>query len=512
MPEQVTEDMGALARGVSVNLYGSGFNMATRLMFNVLVARLLGPDHVGIYFIALSVANLLGVMAAGGLDTTLVRYLSRQRASGDWGRFRGTLRFVLQIAASISLAATTFILVGAPWIAAKLLHNPEVKTPLRIIAFWVPLYVAENLMLAATQSFREMKYKVYIDSFLDPSLRFVLVIIVYLLGGGLNAILSAYVFSLLVCAVLAAWALRRCIPVPLAAYSPITSRREILGFSSPLFAYNVLTGIALYADSLLVAHFRSAAEVGTYSVAVRVVAVTGFITPVLGQIFGPICSELHHRGDLQQLANAFKVVTLMAVQLFLPILLLFFALPHQILGVFGSGFRGAAPCLLLLMVGQSANYLTGPSGLVLNMAGWTRLQLYNVTFSACLQTALDLLLIPRFGIMGAAAASCTSLMSLNLIQLYQLNRRLHFHPFSRALAKPFLAALAAGAAAVLVWKGLTLGPLLSPLLMGSVTILTYMVTLVALGLDQHSRLALEHVRSVIGMRFRRTPQTVLTER
>ena len=42
MPEQVTEDMGALARGVSVNLYGSGFNMATRLMFNVLVARLLG--------------------------------------------------------------------------------------------------------------------------------------------------------------------------------------------------------------------------------------------------------------------------------------------------------------------------------------------------------------------------------------------------------------------------------------------------------------------------------------
>src|ERR1039458_5412817 len=487
MPEQVTEDMGALARGVSVNLYGSGFNMATRLMFNVLVARLLGPDHVGIYFIALSVANLLGVLAAGGLDTTLVRYLSRQRASGDWGRFRGTLRFVLQIAASISLAATTFILVGAPWIAAKLLHNPEVKTPLRIIAFWVPLYVAENLMLAATQSFREMKYKVYIDSFLDPSLRFVLVIIVYFLGGGLNAILSAYVFSLLVCAVLAAWALRRCIPVPLAAYSPITSRREILGFSSPLFAYNVLTGIALYADSLLVAHFRSAAEVGTYSVAVRVVAVTGFITPVLGQIFGPICSELHHRGDLQQLANAFTEVTLMAVPLFLPI-------------------------LLLLMVGHSPNYLTGPSGLVLNMAGWTRLQLYNVTFSACLQTALDLLLIPRFGIMGAAAASCTSLMSLNLIQLYQLNRRLHFHPFSRALAKPFLAALAAGAAAVLVWKGLTLGPLLSPLLMGSVTILTYMVTLVALGLDRHSRLALEHVRSVIGMRFRRTPQTVLTER
>jgi O-antigen/teichoic acid export membrane protein len=497
MSDQASEPMGALARGVSVNLYGSGFNMVSRLLFNVLVVRLVGPSQVGIYFIALSVANLLSVLAAGGLDTTLVRYLARQRASGDWGGFRGTLRFVLQTAAALSLVATTVMVVGAHWIATKILHNPEATTPLRIVAFWVPVFVADTLMLAATQSFREMKYKVYIDSVLDPSLRFLLVIVVYLFGGGLNAILSAYVFSLFICAVMASLALRRCIPVRLAEYPPVVRPRELLSFSYPLFSYNLLMAITLYVDSLVMARFRSSAEVGMYSVCIRLVAVTCFITPVLGQIFGPICSELHQRREFDQLAASVKIVTLLAVQMFLPFLLLFFAVPAQILGIFGSGFRSAVPCLLILIIGQSANYLTGPTGLVLNMAGWTRLQLWNIAIVACLQMALDFLLIPSLGILGGALASCAALVTLNLIQLYQLNRRLQFHPFSPALAKPFLAALAAMVVILLARNWVILGASLDAVLKGAVTILTYGLTLAVLGLDSHSRLVLQRVQGLI---------------
>jgi O-antigen/teichoic acid export membrane protein len=500
MPDQSTDPMSALTRGVSLNLYGSAFNMMTRLLFNVLVARLLGPSEVGIYFIALSVANLLSVLAVGGLDTTLVRYLSRQRLSGDWGGFRGTLRIVLQTGAGLGICAAVFMLVGASWIATIAFHNQAVAAPLRIVSFWIPLFVAENLLLAATQSFREMKYKLYIDSLLDPSLRFVLVIVVYLLGGGLNAILTAYVSSLFVCAILAGLALRRCVPVRLTEYPATANRRELLAFSYPLFSYNVLTALVLYLDSLLMAHFRSPAEVGMYSVCIRLVAVTGFITPVLGQIFGPICSELHHSREYEQLAASVKVVTLLAVQMFLPVLLLFIAMPQQILEIFGNGFRGAATCLLVLMLGQSANYLTGPTGLVLNMAGWTRLELGNIAFIACLQTVLNLFLIPSLGILGGALASCTALVTLNLLQLYQMNRRLRFHPFSTALAKPFLAALAALVVIVLVPNLAILGSSLGAVLKSCMMILAYGVTLAVLGLDRHTSLALEHVRGVIWRR------------
>lgn len=495
-----------------MNLYGSAFNMATRLLFNVLIARLLGPSQVGICFIALSVASLFSVLAAGGLDTTLVRYLARQRASGDWGRFRGTLRFILQTSAALSMVATTCMLMSAPWIATKVFHNSAVKTPLRIIAFWIPMFVAETLMLAATQSFREMKYKVYIDSILDPSLRFLLAMVVWLFGGGLNAILWAYVSSLLICAITASVALRRCIPVRLKEYEPVVNRRELLSFSYPLFAYNVLAGITLYLDSLLMGHFRSSAEVGMYSVCIRLVAVTGFISPVLGQIFGPICSELHHRHEYEELAASLKAVTLLSVQMFLPVLLLFFAVPKEILSIFGSGFRSSATCLLILMLGQSSNYLTGPTGLVLNMAGWTRLQMWNIAFIACLQTVLNLLLIPSLGIWGGAISSCSALVTLNLIQLYQLNRRLRLHPFSPGLVKPFLAALAAVAMIFMVRNRVMLGASLDGVLKGSVTILTYGLTLVALGLDQHTRLALTQLRGVILPGYRQQPVASLTGR
>jgi O-antigen/teichoic acid export membrane protein len=512
MASQAEESMGTLTHGATVNLYGSGFNMATRLLFNVLVARLVGQSGVGIYFIALSVANLSSVLAIGGLDTTLVRYLARQRSSGDWGSFRGTLRFILRTAIGLSLVATTVMVVGAPWIATRLLHNAEITTPLRIVGFWVPLFVAETLMLSATQSFQIMKYRVYIESILDPSLRFVLVIILYLVGGGLNAILWAYVFSVLVCAILASLALRRCIPVKLEDYPALVNSRQLLGFSYPLFSYNVLLAIMLYVDSLLVAHFRNSADVGMYSVCIRLVATTCFITPVLGQIFGPICSEMHHRQEIGQLAASTKVVTLLATQMFLPLLVVFFSVPELILGVFGPGFRAAAWCLRVLIIGQSANYLTGPTGLVLNMGGWTRLQLTNTATVACLQILLDVLLIPSRGILGAAIANCVALVTLNSLQLYQLNQRLRFHPFSAALGKPLVAAVAAVGATLLLRNQIVFGGPWDVVLKGFVAVSTYSVALAFLGLDPHSRSALLHVRSVIWPGYRQESLSILTGR
>jgi O-antigen/teichoic acid export membrane protein len=158
---------------------------------------------------------------------------------------------------------------------------------------------------------------------------------------------------------------------------------------------------------------------------------------------------------------------------------------------------------MILIIGQAANYLSGPTGLVLNMAGWTHLQLSNIVFCASLQTILNFLLIPRLGILGGALANCAALVTLNLIQLSQLRRRLGFHPFSPALRKPFLAALAALLVFVLLRNIAILPGSAGAALKGALTILTYAATLVALGLDEHTRSALESIRRVVSTQLPR---------
>jgi O-antigen/teichoic acid export membrane protein len=505
--DRVSESMGILARGAAVNMAGSGSNMVGRLIFNLLVARLLGAGQLGVYFLALSIANVVAVVAVGGFDITLVRNLAHQRTQENWGHFRGTLQFAMRSVAVLGVLGTIILLVWAPWISNTLFHKPEVATPLRIVSLYIPFYTFEMILLAATQSFKEMKYKAYIESMLNPAVRIVLVGMIFLLGGGLKSLLITYVGTVALCAILAYFALRRCLPVNLADFKPVIDRRGLLQYSSPLFGVNILTFLIFYADALVLAHFRSSAEVGLYAVCIRLIVITGFALPVVSQIFAPMISELHHRGATAEMEAYFRVVTVWALEFFVPLMLLFIVAPSAILGLFGREFRAAAPCLLILAIGQLVNIITGPVGLILNMSGWTRLQFWNAAVVLTTQTALAFLLVPRYGYMGAAVANTSALVIVNAARIVQLQRRLHINPFSWSLGKPVVAS-AVALAVGLMFKSVAGTGLLRLVLLWVAMVLAYAATLWSFGLDHHSRLAWNHLRESLGRRLKPGPFSV----
>jgi O-antigen/teichoic acid export membrane protein len=501
--------MGALTRGITVNSIGSAYSVTSRFLFNILIARILGPHQAGMYYLALTVAYFVGALSVGGLDATVIRYLALYRVDGDWASFRGTLRFALRSVAALGITGSLCLVFGASVIANGLFHKPELTTPLRVVALYVPLYAVEAVLLAATQSFKEMKYKVYIEAMLNPTLRIVLAVTIYLLGGRVHAVLGGYVFSLLVCTVLAVLALRRCLPVDLSTYPPVAKRRELVNYWFPMFGVSLLSFMVLYGDTLVLGHFRPSADVGVYSVCVRLVIVQAFFIGVVGQIFSPMVSELHHREQFGQLSDFSKVIALWTVEFFTPIALVFLLVPQEIMAVFGGGFRSGAPILLILLAGQFANYITGPVGLIVSMAGWSRLQLINMLTSLLLQVVLAFLLIPSQGIVGAAIANSAGIISLNLLQLIEVRVRLGFQPISMLLAKPFLGALAGMAVAIVVGRNLKLASAWQAVVVCASMLLVYVATLLLLGFDKHTKLAWQQFRNLILARYLNRPAPVL---
>jgi O-antigen/teichoic acid export membrane protein len=494
--------MGTLARGAAINMVGTGSNLVGRLIFNLLVARLLGASHLGVYFLALTVANVVGVCAMGGFDIALVRNLARHRAEGNWGLFRGTLQFSLRAVVALQFLGATILVIGAPWICNVFFHKPEVATPLRIGALYLPFYGVEMLLLAATQSFKEMKYKAFIESILNPALRIVWVIFIGIIGWGLRALLISYIGTVALCSLLAFFALRKCLTVNLHDYAPQLDRRALIEYSFPLFGVTILTFMIFYMDTLILAHFRPSAEVGLYLVCMRLILITGFALPIVSQIFAPLISEMHHRGEITQMGAYFKVVTAWAVQFFVPLMLLYILAPSQVLGTFGREFRTAVPCLLILGIGQMVNMLTGPVGLILNMSGWTRLQFWNSASVLALQVVLDIILVPRYGFIGAAIANSSAILVVNFARLMQLMRRLHIHPFSWLLGKPLVASAAALLVALLVSEShIQLNTLRIAFFWGAM-LLVYVGTLYVFGLDPYSRVAWSHLRETFSQRFR----------
>jgi O-antigen/teichoic acid export membrane protein len=118
------------------------------------------------------------------------------------------------------------------------------------------------------------------------------------------------------------------------------------------------------------------------------------------------------------------------------------------LSLFGSTYKAGASALAVLAVGQFINTAAGPLGLVINMSGRQYLTMTNNAVVAGVNVLACLLLIPRFGMTGAAISTASALTFVNVIKLFEVKLLFGIHPFRGQSLRVFLAAGGAIAAAL----------------------------------------------------------------
>ena len=165
-----------------------------------------------------------------------------------------------------------------------------------------------------------------------------------------------------------------------------------------------------------------------------------------------------------------------------------------IVGFFGSDFSDAVPALVILAIAQLINTAFGPVETVITMSGRPALNLLNSILSVGLSLLLGLILIPRFGIVGAALSGGIALTSVNLLRAIQVFLVLRISCYSRKLLKPvFGVGIATVTTAVVLWLGHPL-PDLSALGVGlPLFFLTYGGSLYFLGLEESDLTVLRNV-------------------
>jgi O-antigen/teichoic acid export membrane protein len=179
-----------------------------------------------------------------------------------------------------------------------------------------------------------------------------------------------------------------------------------------------------------VVYFRSAEEVGLYQAASQSAILFGIILGAFGTIFMPMIVDLYHRKELERLDELFKVSTKWGLYLSLPLFLVLWFAPAEVLaGIFGAGFEAGAPTLKILAVAQLINVSTGTVGPMLIMTGHQKQWLAISASMLVLNLALSTLLIPRFGISGAAVASGCALTGLFVLGLAAIKRLLGVWPY-----------------------------------------------------------------------------------
>jgi O-antigen/teichoic acid export membrane protein len=170
-------------------------------------------------------------------------------------------------------------------------------------------------------------------------------------------------------------------------------------------------------DTMLLGVFRPVEEVGIYGVAARTVALVGFVLIAVNNIAGPKFAELFRKGDMAGLTQAAVSAIRINILVTIPLFITLFFFPEWVLKLFGKDFQAGAYVLTILAVGQLVNVLTGPVGQLLIMSGNERSLRTAWIWSAGVNFSLNIILIPHYGVIGAAIANCIGISMGNALSM-----------------------------------------------------------------------------------------------
>jgi len=167
----------------------------------------------------------------------------------------------------------------------------------------------------------------------------------------------------------------------------------------------------------MIGYFIDSAAVGIYDTAYALAAIISLPLLSTNQLFSPIASELYHNGKIEQLENIYTTITKLNLIVTIPASIAFVLYRQDILRVFGESFIEGGLILSLLTFGQLMNNAVGPSAHILLVSGRQDYLALNEWMLGISNALLNLFLIDVYGAIGAAIATATTLMIMNLVRL-----------------------------------------------------------------------------------------------
>lgn len=449
MPEQgtVTEtrastgELGRAARGGAITFAGAGVSALAGFLFNLLLARLVGPHGAGVVLQAIAVFTIVLALARFGLDTTAVWMLPRL-VRADPAQVRPALVAICGLSLVIPVVAVAgWSLV---WVLALRSSGSEVLDAVTIVLLFLPAASLMTVSLAATRAFGGVLAFNGVGNVVVPVLRPVSLIVVSALGGSVLAISGWWGASWLIGVVLALVILARM--VRRADLGTAPSRRpdaalvrHILGYSGPRAMMAAMEQAIIWLDVLLVGVILGTTAAGVYGAAARFVAAGIVAMTALRIVVAPRFSALLAEDRRDQVAELYTATARWVLLLGAPIYLLLAVFSPTVLGWLGAGFSEGAVPMIILCLGSLVVLAGGNVQSLLLMSGRSGWGAFNKFLVLCFNVAGNIVLIPLLGLEGAAITWALSMLLDTFLAAWQVRRGIGVSPALVSIAGTALA-------------------------------------------------------------------------
>ena len=431
--------IGSVTRGAAVMMVATIALVVLQFVTRVIVVRNISDADWGEFNLGLAFANFLALLAAFGIPVATARSLAYEETVEAR---QALIRKAVWSSVPIAVAASVLVFVFAPQLAA-LFQGPGLPNVFRLFALSIGLTVLSNVLVGIFQGLERAEPNALFVQILNPSLFLIGTAVLLFAGWGFTGVLWAYVLSWAgAFAALALYTQRR-LPPLLARVSSSTftgdesARVGFFALTVTLFGVATLTYLTSYADTLILGVFRPDVLVGYYSSSMNLTRLLLVGTGTVTFIYLPVTARLRRQQDYDGIRTTYITVTRWMALLSLPFTFLFVFDPAFSLAfTFGPNQVGGAAALQILVVSNTVAILLGPSTSTLGGLGRTREVLQLTVISATTNIALCFVLIPTWGMIGAAVAWAVARVlfpGLALVRIYQLHQ---VSPFAGRFLRP----------------------------------------------------------------------------
>lgn len=423
-------------------LFGRVSGALVGLVFYSLLTRLLPPEEVGMYFLALSIATAFMALAGAGLPRTATRLLAEAAAAVTQ---QDTRRVILRstgltVTAGVVCSAVYLTALGE-WLAQTLFGTPHLAQFSAYIAAWFFLLALRQLFAESFRGLGDIRFASVFGGLISGA------IATLLLGGStlistettLEQALAYTLFGLLVSTVLAFALLWR-------ATSPgtgtgVVGTRQIAAIAAPIMLTDVTQAVLTQSNTWILGAVSTATDLALYSTVMQIGLLISFPFIIVNSAIPQLLVKFKVAGQHDKLELLLQSV---ATATFFPAFLLvvglvLFGRPLLEL-VYGPSYGAGATALLWLAAGQLVNVMTGPCGIALVLTGHQQASLTVAVVTGLIAVPLSIFLSARYGASGAAAGGAIGMglqnAALAILAKRKLGVRTHVS-FSRRIISGF---------------------------------------------------------------------------
>lgn len=409
---------GSVVGLLSITVLGGVFGSGLRYAFSALIGRFFGPEVLGIFAIGFVVVKGAGSFCRLGLDQAAKKFVPAYRSESDRTNDGGdlsthiTFSLVLPFLAGLGVIGFYF---AAVTVTGSRLGYPEV---IDVFVIAIPAFAVFITGVNVLYAFGASTIAVAIRDVGFSTVLVLSVVVASLFENGAVLAIRGYavVTGFGAGGVLYAIYARRDV-------SPRLTKRfdygTVLRVAVPLNLSAMVVFALGWSDIILLSYFLEVRDVGWYQAAVQTSLLLTLLPTAIDRVF-PVHVARLHQTDPSAIGPVFKAMTKWALSV--SVLLVTFVLLYddELLALFDFNVAGLTAVLAVLLIGQLVSAAAQPSQSILFVTDYQKLEFANNAVALALNVALNVVLIPRYGILGAAAATAVAYTVLALAQLVEV--------------------------------------------------------------------------------------------